>query len=155
MPGRADGEDDVALADGVDVALLRQALGRDGAGAAADQNGVREDLLQVGVGVAAQDLGGAAHVLGPDGAAAAGHAVELLDQAAGLRDGVRAAHQGQLVAARVQAHVGFELDALQVGVALAEQHQGHAVVVEDHAVRLDVAHDGNQKIDDSRWVGTL
>ena len=44
---RADAEHDVVVADGVDVALLRQPLGRDGPRAPGDQDGVREDVAQV------------------------------------------------------------------------------------------------------------
>src|SRR5690606_14203740 len=58
-----DPEDDVMGANGVDVALLPQALGRDDAVATGDENGVEEDLPERGVRSLGENPGGLLHVL--------------------------------------------------------------------------------------------
>ena len=98
-----------------------------------DQDRVVEDVAQVDARVGAQRDRRAADVLGADGRPAAGHPVELLDQAARDRDAVAGADDGQLVAARVQLGAGLALDELEVGVALAEERERDAVVLQGQA----------------------
>ena len=122
------------LPDGVDVALLRQPLGRDRPRAPGDQDRVLEDVAQVDAGVGAQRDRGAPDVLGADRRPAARHAVELLDQPAGDRDAVAGADDGQVVAAAVELGAGLALDQLEVRVALAEQRQRDPVVLQGQAL---------------------
>ena len=63
--------------DGVDVALLGHALGRDGALVGGDVDGVEKDLLQVRLAVAAQDADGVVDVAAVDGVAPLQQAIEL------------------------------------------------------------------------------
>ena len=94
-------------------------------------------VAQVDARVGPQRDGGAADVLGADGRSAARHAVELLDEAARDGDGVGRAHEGELVAARVDLRARLALDELEVAVALAVQSERDAVVVEGHALGDD------------------
>ena len=142
-PRRPDAEHDVVLADGVDVALLGQALGGDGPRAAGDQDRVVEDVAQVDAAVGAQRDGRAADVLRADRRAGAGHAVELLDQAARDDDVVPRADDGQIVAAAVDLRAGLTLDQLEVRVPLAEERQGDPVVLQSQALGDQPLGDGS------------
>ncbi len=82
--GRADAEDDVVVADGLDVPLLRQPLGRDDPVARGDEDGVAEDLLERDP--LPGQLGGLVHVLQVERVAALHQLVQLAHQRLGQLD---------------------------------------------------------------------
>src|SRR5436853_461516 len=75
-----------------------------------DQNGVLKDVPQIDARIGAQRDCRAADVLRADRGAAAGHPVELLDQAAGDADPVLGPEDGQLVAPDVELGPRLALD---------------------------------------------
>jgi hypothetical protein len=83
---RADAEDDVVLADGVDIRLLREALGRHRAVAVGDEDGVEEDLAQLRVRIGQHHLARLLHVLEAQRKLALDEVLQLGDQVLGQGD---------------------------------------------------------------------
>src|SRR5207245_4052344 len=84
--GGPDPEDDVVLADRVDVRLLVETLGRDGTVPVRDIDGVEEDVLEVRVRVREQHLARLLHVLEPQRILALDQLGQASQQFLGERD---------------------------------------------------------------------
>ena len=132
--GRADGEHDRVLVDGVRVALLVQRLGPDGPAAGGqDANGQHVGRAHAALG--AQHGRGPLHRVGGQVGALAQQLEELFEQVgdqSGLR---RVAGRGDLVAADVNVGVELALDHVQEFVAGSKQAD-HGMVGRDHDLHL-------------------
>ena len=132
--GRADGEHDRVLVDGVGVALLVQRLGPDGT-AAGGQDADGQHVGRAHAALGAQHGRGALNRVGTQVGALAQQLEELVEQLGdqgGLR---RVAGRGDLVAADVDVGVELPLDHVQQFVAGAEQAD-HRMVGRDHDLHL-------------------
>ena len=86
---RPDAEDDVVLADGVDVRLLVEALGRHRPVAVGDVDGVEEDVFQVGGRVRQHHLAGLLHIFQSQRVLALDQLSQLREQLLGEHDPLR------------------------------------------------------------------
>ena len=132
--GRADGEHDRVLVDGVRVALLVQRLGPDGP-AAGGQDADGQHVGRAHAALGAQHGRGPLHRVGGQVGALAQQLEELVEQVgdqSGLR---RVAGRGDLVAADVDVGVELALDHVQELVAGSEQAD-HGMVSRDHDLHL-------------------
>ena len=134
--GGADAEDDGVLADGVDVLLLADRLGLDGA-AAAGQDRVAEDHRGAGGAVAADDVDGPADGVGGEGVAPLHQGDELLEEAGDPFGVGLFAGDGDLVAADEDGALEGGLDQLEQLVPGSEEAD-HRVVPGDQHLDLDL-----------------
>src|SRR5262245_1501206 len=125
-----DPEDDVEVADRVDVRLLVDALRRDHALVGRDEDGIQEDVAQPRGPVAGQDAQRVLHVGGVDRIALLEEAVELRERAPGELglDGV--AVQREQALADFDPHAELALEQLHVLVVLTEQLPEEGLVPE-------------------------
>jgi hypothetical protein len=137
--GGADAEDHGVLADGVDVLLLAERLGLDGA-AAGGQDGVAEHLGGAGataVLVAADDVDGAADGVGGEEVAPLQQGDELLEEPGDPFGVGLLAGDGDLVAADEDGALEGGLDQLQQLVP-GPKEADHRVVPGDQHLDLDL-----------------
>ena len=119
--GGADREDHVVAADGVDVALLPERLGRDQLLAGRHRDGVAEHRLEVGLGVGGDHAHRRPHLAAADRRPRAQQLGQLGDRALGPAHLALVALEHDVVAAGHDAHVQLGLEGAEVVVVAAEQ----------------------------------
>ena len=136
VPGGPDAEDDVVVADRLDVALLREPLRRDDAVARGDEDGVAEDLAERHA--LAGELRRLVHVLEVERVALRDEVVELLHEPLGEPE-LRLVGGGDddLPAAEPELDPEPLLDELQVLVVRAAEGAHLVVVRELEPCRLE------------------
>ena len=125
---RADAEDDIVGANGLDVTLLIETLGGDAPLHGGDVNRVQKDVLDGGALLVLQDLDGVLDVLGDHRVAGSQQLVEFQEDQPGQVDVGFPSGQGHLVAPHLQFHPQTATDDLEILAVLAVEVPGQGVV---------------------------
>ena len=135
--GRTDAEDDIVVADGVDIELLVRGLRRDHPVLGGDVDLVEKDLVQPGLGAGAEDSQAEGEIGAVDRVAFADKVIELVEEFCCNFDIMTKTGDIQAIAADIDLDTRAFLDNVQVPVQVAVQDTCSGIVREGE-IQVDI-----------------